>query len=158
MFPINFIEHFSFAFGQAVLELARNQGVSVLGIKATSDGDWPESVPRKDRYWWYKVLNEKPHLSRAVRFSLSQKNVAAVIPASYLDNYKATVAIALDYKPITSEEEKQLHNLAKKPAPCLGQALGQFPSSQSKHHRTPSRTSIQCSLYYSVRHMSTSGV
>ena len=113
MFPINFIEHFNFAFGQAVLELANNQGVSVIGIKATSGGDWPEGTPRSERYWWYRVLQEKSQVDLAVRFALSQKNVMATIPASFMDNFKKTVEVAQKYRPITPDEMKQLHELAR---------------------------------------------
>jgi len=113
MFPINFIEHFSFAFGQAVLEKAQNQGVSVLCIKSTSGGGWPKDTPRSDRKWWYQVTNEKKQLNMAVRFALSQPNVISVVPASFIPHFQATVETAKNYTPITKAEMEELHVLAR---------------------------------------------
>ena len=114
MFPINFIEHFSFAFGQAVLEKAKNQGVSVLAIKSTSGGGWADDVPREKRDWWYKVINEEQNLNKALRFALSQHNVTAAIPASFLPHFQASVDAGKAYKPVSKKEMKELHALARK--------------------------------------------
>ena len=65
MFPINFVEHFAFGFGQAVLELAHNQSVSVIAIKPTSAGAWPDARPTAHR-----EMSAKPNgceADRAVR-------------------------------------------------------------------------------------------
>jgi len=113
MFPINFIEHFSFAFGQAVIEKANNQGVSVLAIKATSGGGWASSTPRTERDWWYKVTNEQQLLSMVVRFTLSQPNVIAALPSSFIPHVKATVELVKAYSPIKKEEVEQLHQIAR---------------------------------------------
>ncbi len=113
MFPINYIEHFSFAFGQAVLEKAKNQGVSVLCIKSTSGGSWPGDTPRENRDWWYKVTREKDELNMAVRFALSQPNVVSVLPASFIPHFQATVETAKTFAPITKEEMEKLHVIAR---------------------------------------------
>lgn len=113
MFPINFVEHFTFAFGQAVLEKALNQGVSVLVIKSTSGGDWPKSVPRDERDWWYQVTRDQKHLSMALRFALSQPNVVSALPASFIPHFQATVETAKAFTPISKEEMEQLHVLAR---------------------------------------------
>lgn len=113
MFPINFVEHFSFAFGQAVIEKAQNQGVSVLCIKSTSGGAWPKDTPKEDKDWWYKVTNDKDQLNLAVRFALSQPNVVSVLPASFLPHFQATVETSKAYKPISKNEMEQLHSIAR---------------------------------------------
>ncbi|WP_372809142.1 aldo/keto reductase, partial [Pontiella sp.] len=95
MFPINFVEHFSFAFGQAVLEKAHSQKVSVLTIKSTSAGAWDDSIPREERDYWYRVLEDQDNLKLAVHFALSQPNVVSSIPAAhYIDHLEKTVAAA----------------------------------------------------------------
>lgn len=113
MFPINYVEHFTFAFGQAVLEKAKNQGVSILTIKSTSGGGWPETVSREERDWWYQVLREEPKLNMAMKFALSQENVASLVPASFLPHFKATADLAKSFTPITKDEVAQLHEMAK---------------------------------------------
>jgi predicted aldo/keto reductase-like oxidoreductase len=113
MFPINYIEHFSFAFGQAVIEKAQNQGVSVLCIKSTSGGDWPKDTPKEKRDWWYKVTNDPYQLNMAVRFALSQPNVLSVLPASFLPHFQATVETSKAYSPISEKELEQLHTIAR---------------------------------------------
>lgn len=113
MFPINFVEHFSFAFGQAVLEKARNQGVSVLAIKATSGGDWAKDVPNEKKNWWYKVINDEANLNKALRFALSQNNVVAALPASFLPHFQASVDAGKSYQAISKKEMEELHVLAR---------------------------------------------
>ncbi len=113
MFPINYIEHFSFAFGQAVLEKAKNKGVSVLAIKSTSGGGWLKDDPQEKRDWWYKVVNDPQNLSMALRFALSQHNVVAAVPASFIPHFKASVDAAKLYESITKKEMEQLHRLAR---------------------------------------------
>jgi len=113
MYPINFVEHFSFGFGQAVLERAHSQGAGVLAIKATSGGAHPSGKKRSGRKWWYQVIDDKQELNLALRYSLSQKNVAAAIPASFMDHLDNVLASAMNIEPITPEDLKQLHNIAK---------------------------------------------
>lgn len=113
MFPINYVEHFSFAFGQAVLEKAKNQDVSVLTIKSTSGGAWGNDVSRDKRDWWYKVTNDERNLNMALRFALSQHNVVAAIPASFIPHFQASVDAGKAYQPITKKEMEQLHAIAK---------------------------------------------
>ena len=119
MYPVNYVEHFSFGFGHAVLELARNQGVSVIAIKPTSGGSWSDDVPREQRRWWFKVIDDQTELNMALRFSLSQKNVISAIPASFLDHLDMTITAAEAYKPISKKELTALHGLAKTRTPVF---------------------------------------
>lgn len=103
MFPINYVEHYSFGFGKEVVELADQQGVSVIAIKATSGGAWPEGQART-RKWWYNTLEDKEDIGRALRFALSQKRVVTAIPPSFLDLLDRTMDVAQKDVPITEEE------------------------------------------------------
>lgn len=114
MFPINFVEHFSFGFGQAVLEKAQAQKVSVITIKSTSAGGWPDSVDRKDREYWYQQFADDEKLSLAMRFALSQPNVITAIPAAHEDNFQRTVNVAKSFRPIDKEGMHELLEMAKK--------------------------------------------
>jgi predicted aldo/keto reductase-like oxidoreductase len=113
MFPINFVEYFLLGFGQPVLELAGEQGMGVLAMKALSRGAWPENAPRA-RQWWYRSMEEPREISLAVRFALAQKGVAAAIPPSFLDLLDKSVTAAEAYTPITDAEVAELRALAGK--------------------------------------------
>jgi predicted aldo/keto reductase-like oxidoreductase len=114
MFPISYVEHFAFGFGQAVLEKAHNQGVSVLAIKATSGGAWPESIPRQDRGGhWFRMIEEEPAIGMALRFTLSQKAVITCIPASSPPSLENAIPVGQNYRPVTNEELRTLHDMAK---------------------------------------------
>ena len=114
MFPVSYMEHFAFGFGQAVLEKAQNQGTSVIGIKSTSGGAWPESVPKEQREGkWFRMIEEEPAIGMALRFALSQKSVLTTIPASSPISLERAIDVARSYKPVTAEELKALHEMAK---------------------------------------------
>jgi predicted aldo/keto reductase-like oxidoreductase len=113
MFPVSYVEHFTFGFGHAVLELAHNQGVSVIGIKSNSGGAWPDEVPKEDRKEWFRMLEEEPAVGMALRFALSQKGVITTIPASSPASLERAIPVAESYKPVTKEELKELHQMAR---------------------------------------------
>lgn len=112
MFPINFVEYFSFGFGKEVVELADEQGAGVLAIKPTSGGAWAEGATRT-RQWWYRTLEDHGEIGMALRFALSQKRVVAGIPPSFLDLLDRTIDVAQVDKPITEAEVETLRDMAK---------------------------------------------
>ncbi|MEX0324001.1 MAG: aldo/keto reductase [Puniceicoccaceae bacterium] len=137
MFPINFVEHFSFAFGQAVLEKAHSQKVSVLTIKSTSAGAWDDSIPRAEREYWYKMFEDQSNLELAVNFALSQPNVVTSIPAAnYMDHLEKTVAAAKVFKPVTEHDLNKLLEMTKSRNSMFlpRQARGLASHSQHMHH------------------------
>ena len=72
MFPINFLEYFTFGFGKKVCELAAQQGAGVLAIKPMSAGTWPASIPweQRPRKWWYRSFETQEDIDLAYRFTL----------------------------------------------------------------------------------------
>jgi len=112
MFPINFVEMFKIGFGKAVLELANKQGAGVLAIKTMSKGPWPQGVERT-RKWWYRSTETQAETNAAVRFTLSQKQVAAGIPPSFLDLLDLAIEAGRTYKPITDVETQKLKGTAQ---------------------------------------------
>jgi len=112
MFPINFVEFFKMGFGKPVLELANKQGAAVLAIKTLSKGPWPKGAVRT-RKWWYRATETQEEVDLAVRFTLSQRCVAAGIPPSFLDLLDKAIEAGRSYRPITESETLKLQEMAK---------------------------------------------
>jgi len=111
MFPINFVEYYKFGFGRAVLDLAAEKGVGILGMKTLSKGPWPKGVKRT-RQWWYRATETQDETNAAIRFTLSQKQVATGIPPSFLDLLDKAIEAGRSYQPIADEETQQLKKTA----------------------------------------------
>jgi predicted aldo/keto reductase-like oxidoreductase len=112
MFPINFVEMFKIGFGKAVLDLAAEQGAGVLAIKTLSKGPWPQGVKRT-RQWWYRATETQEEANSAVRYTLSQKQVVAGIPPSFLDLLDLAIEAGKTYQPITDAETLKLKETAQ---------------------------------------------
>jgi predicted aldo/keto reductase-like oxidoreductase len=112
MFPINFVEFFKMGFGEPVLELANKQGAAVLAIKTLSKGPWPKGANRT-RKWWYRATETQEEANLALRFTLSQKPVAAGIPPSFLDLLDKAIEAGRSYRPINEAEMLKLQEIAK---------------------------------------------
>jgi predicted aldo/keto reductase-like oxidoreductase len=112
MFPINFVEYLRYGMGKAVIELARQQEVAVLSIKAMSRGGWPTDVERT-RKWWYRSVEEPVEVDMAMRFALSQPGVVAAIPPSFLDLLDKAIEAGKTLQPITGPETERLNEIAQ---------------------------------------------
>jgi predicted aldo/keto reductase-like oxidoreductase len=112
MFPINFVEMFKRGFGKAVLDLASEQGAAVLAIKTMSKGPWPQGM-EQTRRWWYRSTETQEETNAAIRYTLSQKQVVAGIPPSFLDLLDLAIEAGKTYQPITDVETKKLKETAE---------------------------------------------
>jgi predicted aldo/keto reductase-like oxidoreductase len=112
MFPINFVEMYKRDFGKAVCNLAKEQGAGVLAIKTLSKGPWPQGMNRT-RQWWYRATETQDEANAAVRFTLSQKQVVAGIPPSFLDLLDLAIEAGRTYQPITDAEKQNLKETAE---------------------------------------------
>jgi len=112
MFPINFVEYLHYGMGKDVIELARQQEVAVLSIKAMSRGGWPADVART-RKWWYRSVEEPVEVDMAIRFALSQPGVVAVIPPSFLDLLDKAIEAGKTLQPIAEPEVTRLNEIAQ---------------------------------------------
>jgi len=74
-------------------------------------GAWPKGTP-KSRDWWYRMVEEPQDIELALRFSLSQQGVAAVIPASFLDLLDRCITAAKAFKPLDETAVAQLKQMA----------------------------------------------
>lgn len=114
MFPINYVEDHLIGFGREVIELAAQKNVSIICIKPTSAGAWPENAT-KTRQWWYRTLETKQDLNLALRFALGQRNVISAIPISFLDVLdKAIDAAKMGVAPLSEHEIGTLSAMAAK--------------------------------------------
>src|SRR5512133_3869834 len=111
MFPINFVEYYTRGFGKDVLELASSQGAGVLAIKPLSWGTWPAET-KKTREWWYRSVEEPQDVELAMRFALSQKNVVAGIPPSFVDLLDRSIEAAKAFKPLDGAAVIKLKEMA----------------------------------------------
>lgn len=111
MFPISFAEYYLMGFGKPVIELAKQQGMAVLGMKMLCAGAWPEGVERT-RKWWYRTVEDQDEVSMALRFTLSEQCVAAGIPPSFLDLLDKAIEAGRSYQPITEAETQKLQDMA----------------------------------------------
>jgi predicted aldo/keto reductase-like oxidoreductase len=112
MFPINFIEYFQMDFGKPVLDLAKKQGAAVLAIKPMCGGSWAEGAERTRRNW-YRPLEDEREIDMALRFTLSQKPVAAGIPPAFLDLLDKAIPVGRSYRPITRAETRKLQEMSR---------------------------------------------
>jgi len=112
MFPINFIEFFKIGFGKAVLELAKEQSIGVIAIKGMCGGAWPQNTQR-NRDNWYNALEKDDEIGMAMRFTLSQENVATALPPGFLDLFYKAIPVGKSYRKITEPEIQKLQELAK---------------------------------------------
>lgn len=112
MFPINFVEYYKIGFGGPVIELANKQGAGVLAIKAMSKGPWPKGM-EVTRKWWYRATETQEETNSAMRFVLSQKQVAAGIPPSFLDLLDKAIEGGRSFRPITRAETNKLKKTAE---------------------------------------------
>jgi aryl-alcohol dehydrogenase-like predicted oxidoreductase len=112
MFPINFVEQLRFGFGKEVLDLAQQQGVAVLSIKAMSRGGWPADMERT-RKWWYRSMEEPADVESAMNFALSQPGVVAAIPPSFLDLLDKAIDAAKNFRPIEAVDVQRLTEIAQ---------------------------------------------
>jgi predicted aldo/keto reductase-like oxidoreductase len=112
MFPINFVEYYTRGFGKEVLALAAEQGAGVLAIKPLSWGTWPKDV-EKTRQWWYRTVETIDDIQLAMRFSLSQSNVVAGIPPSFLDLVERSITACKNIRPLDEPGMAKLKQMAE---------------------------------------------
>jgi predicted aldo/keto reductase-like oxidoreductase len=111
MFPVNFVEYFKFGFAKEVMELAKEQDVAVIAIKAMAGGEWPNRNERT-RDHWYRTLEKDEEIAMALRFTLSQETVVTAIPPGFLDLLEKAIPAGKSYSNITEAETQKLQKMA----------------------------------------------
>lgn len=132
MFPINYVDYYTFGFGKEVLEEAEKQGTGVLAMKALCGGKWPKDAP-KSHEWWYRTIDDPEEVDLAIRFSLSQKQAVAVIPPSFIDLYEKSLTAAKAFRPITDAELERLKGMATQWEPIFLEQQKQVSMAHPHH-------------------------
>lgn len=111
MFPINFIENYTFGFGDDVMDKAEEIGAAVLAIKPMCGGNWPKDAERT-RKWWYRPIEEQDKVNMAIRYTLSQPGVVVGFPPGFVDLFEKALVAAKSYQPVSDGELAELKKIA----------------------------------------------
>jgi len=109
LFPVNFACYYRGDFGPQVIKKVQSKGMALLALKAMARQKWPEGDPQRKKYkkCWYQPLTEPREAELGLRFTLSQP-VTAAIPPGEESLFRLALDIAMRFKPITAQEEKDL--------------------------------------------------
>ncbi|HUY13103.1 MAG TPA: aldo/keto reductase [Terriglobia bacterium] len=110
LFPTNFVLFTQGHFGPRVIAHAKSKNMGRLAIKSMAKTKWPDSMKPGERWYqkcWYEPCSFPGEASLAYRWTLSQP-ITAAIPPGYGTFFRLAMDVAQNYKPLTSEEEKEL--------------------------------------------------
>lgn len=138
MFPINFVEYFTLGFGKEVLDLAAQQGASVLSIKTMNAGAWSEGAERT-RPWWYRPLEDQEEINLAYRWTLSLPGVVMGFPPAWLDLQAKAIQAGYALRPADEADGERLRTMALGRGSIFERerarvARGHSPDSPYPHH------------------------
>ncbi|MBD3180969.1 aldo/keto reductase, partial [Candidatus Poribacteria bacterium] len=107
LFPLNWVCYMNGNFGPQVIEKAREKGVGRLALKAMAKTPWGKNEDRNYPKCWYKPVTEPEETNLALRYTLSLPITAAVPPGD-IRLFKKAMDIALEFTPLTDEEQKKI--------------------------------------------------
>jgi len=122
IFPINFASVMKGNWGPQIIERCRQKGVAMFALKAMARQKWPKNDPKRGIYpiCWYQPLTDLDEAELGLRYTLSRPIVAALPPSS--DRlHRLAMILAMDYQPITAEQEQALKTLAEDLDPVFSQ-------------------------------------
>ncbi len=103
LFPLNFATWYAGNFGPQVLARAQEKKMGILALKALAKGPVKKGAPKKYAKCWYEPLDRADEAGLALRFTLSHPVTAAVPPGDETI-YKMALALAADFKPLSTGE------------------------------------------------------
>ena len=118
LFPINFACYYGGNLGPQVIEKAKSKKMAVLALKAIAHRPWPTKDRKGFAKCWYEPLSDRREADLALRFTLSEPITATVPPAEERLFWLA-VALAMNFKPINSEEKKKIQSWGAKTKPIF---------------------------------------
>lgn len=120
LFPINFATFYKGNFGPPVIQKAKEKGIAILALKSLARQQWPKNDPNRDNFkkCWYQPLSDPKEADLGLKFTLSQP-VTAVIPPGEEKLFTLALDIAMNFRPLTSEENEKLRILASKLNPIF---------------------------------------
>lgn len=113
LFPVNFATYHTGHFGPQIMERAQAKGVSRLALKALARQKWPPGSPERPKHpkCWYQPLTDPHEIDLALRFTLSQP-VTAALPPGEEPLFRLALDLAMNFRPLTETESKELRDLA----------------------------------------------
>jgi predicted aldo/keto reductase-like oxidoreductase len=110
LFPINFVTMTQANFGPRVIARAKEKGTARLALKALALTPWEgKDDPGRSAHpkAWYKPVEERDLVEKALRFTLSE-DITAAIPPGDEKIYEMALEIAPDFKPLSAAEREAL--------------------------------------------------
>ena len=113
LFPVNFATFYQGNFGPRVIARAQQKGMACLALKALARQKWPSNDPLREKYpkCWYQPVTDPVEAEQALRFTLSQP-VTAAIPPGEESLFRLAIDLAMNFKPLTPEQNNSLKILA----------------------------------------------
>jgi predicted aldo/keto reductase-like oxidoreductase len=113
LFPVNFATFYKGNFGEKVIATAKSRGLAILALKALARQQWPQNDPLRKEYpkCWYQPLTEHKDARLGLYFTLSQ-SVTAAIPPGEESLFRMTLDLAMDFKPISTQDLGKVKQMA----------------------------------------------
>lgn len=121
LFPINFACYYSGDLGRQVIEKAKATKTAVLALKAMAHQPWPsQDHPRRKEFakCWYQPLWDRSEAQLALRFALSEP-ITATVPPGEEKLFWLAVDLAMNFKPIKSQEKKKIQAWGARTTPIF---------------------------------------
>ena len=108
LFPVNFATWHKGNFGPQVLELAKQKGVGIAGIKPMAKRPLPKGADRSQfPGCWYEPLSEPDEALTGLRFTLSHPVTTAFPPAD-VGLLKLGWKLGAKFKPLAAAEVESI--------------------------------------------------
>jgi len=120
LFPINFATFYKGNFGTKVIAAAKSRAMAILALKALARQQWPQDNPTRKKYpkCWYQPLTELEEIRLGLYFTLSQP-VTAAIPPGEETLFRMALDLAMDFKPISTQDLEKAQKLAESLKPIF---------------------------------------
>ncbi|HVX66083.1 MAG TPA: aldo/keto reductase [Bryobacteraceae bacterium] len=110
LFPINFVAMTQSNFGPRVIARAKEKGTARLALKALALTPWQgKDDPGRSAHpkAWYKPVEERELVEKALRFTLSE-DITAAIPPGDEKIYEMALELAPEFRPLSASEREAL--------------------------------------------------
>lgn len=107
LFPFNYATWYAGNFGPMVMEKAKEKDMGILALKAMARRPWQKGEPKTISKTWYEPLTDPEDARKALRFTLSHP-VTAAIPPGDENLFSLALKLALDFKPLDSQEIEEI--------------------------------------------------
>ncbi|MBI1387002.1 MAG: twin-arginine translocation signal domain-containing protein [bacterium] len=113
LFPFNFVTWNEGDFGPQVMQKAKEKGAARLALKALAKTKWADGANREPyEKCWYQPVTDDAETELAARFTLSL-DITAAIPPGEEELFWKALAIAENFKPLSSDEQNAIQRLAR---------------------------------------------